>query len=52
MDMKDFAKYLKYTSFDEALHKIRRISLERILASESSIREVQPSKEAQAKQTA
>lgn len=29
MDMKDFSKYLKYKSFDEAIHHIRRISLER-----------------------
>ncbi len=29
MDMKDFSKYLKYESFDEAVHHIKRISLER-----------------------
>ncbi len=34
MDMKDFSKYLKYKSFDEALHHIRRISMERTADSE------------------
>jgi hypothetical protein len=38
MNMKDFAKYLTYTSFDEALHHIRRMSLERIIESETSIK--------------
>jgi hypothetical protein len=36
MDMKDFSKYLKYKSFDEAVHQIRRISLERVVDSESA----------------
>lgn len=29
MKMKDFARYLKYESFDKALHHIRQISSER-----------------------
>lgn len=29
MDVKDFSKYLKHRSFDELLHNVRRISLER-----------------------
>ncbi len=38
MDMKDFAKYLKYESFDEALHDIRRISSERTDETERSVK--------------
>jgi len=29
MDMEDFSKYLKYKSFNEAVHHVRRISMER-----------------------
>jgi hypothetical protein len=35
MDLKEFGKYLQHTSFDAALHHVRRLSLERILANES-----------------
>lgn len=35
MDMKDFSKYLKYKSFDETVHHVRRISMERTADSES-----------------
>ncbi len=49
MNMKDFAKYLTYMSFQGALHKVRRISLERILASEALI---QRPKKPQAKKIA
>jgi len=52
MNMKDFAKYLTYTSFQEALHKVRRVSLERILASESLIETIQRPKDPQAKKIA
>jgi hypothetical protein len=38
MDMKNFFKYLKYKSFDEALHHARRISSERTAESESLIK--------------
>ena len=38
MDMKDFSKYLKYRSFDEALHHARRISSERTSDNESLIK--------------
>jgi hypothetical protein len=37
MDMKNFAQYLQNKSFDEELHKVRKQSLERINANESSI---------------
>ncbi len=42
MNMKEFAQYLKHISFDEALHKIRRMSLERIVVNEPG-RHEQPS---------
>jgi len=35
MNIKDFSQYLKYKSFDEALHHARRISSERTAESES-----------------
>ena len=44
MNMKQFATYLKNTSFDEELHKIRQISLERIVANEPVISERQSSR--------
>jgi hypothetical protein len=34
MDVKDFSKYLKHKSFDELLHHVRRISLERVTDNE------------------
>jgi hypothetical protein len=37
MNMKDFAQYLQHKSFDKELHKIRKLSLERINANETSI---------------
>jgi hypothetical protein len=37
MNMKDFAQYLQYQSFDKELHKIRRLSLERINTNETSL---------------
>jgi len=44
MNMKQFAAYLKNTSFDEELHKIRQISLERIVANEPVLSEGQSSR--------
>jgi hypothetical protein len=38
MEMKDFAKYLKYESFDKALHHIRQISSERTTEAELSVK--------------
>ena len=38
MEMKDFAKYLKYESFEKALHHIRQISLERTKETELSVK--------------
>jgi hypothetical protein len=40
--MKDFAKYLNYSSFHEVLHHIRKISLERIVANEPLTDQRQP----------
>jgi hypothetical protein len=34
MDMKNFFNYLKYKSFDDAVHHARRISMERTAESE------------------
>jgi len=34
MDLKEFAQYLKQTSFDAALHHVRILSFERILENE------------------
>jgi len=34
IDMNDFGKYLTYISFQEAVHQIKKISLERIIANE------------------
>ncbi|NIR47223.1 hypothetical protein GWO43_01895 [candidate division KSB1 bacterium] len=39
MEMKDFAKYIKKKSFDKELHRIRKISYERILSSETFLEE-------------
>ncbi len=38
MEMKDFARYLKYESFDKALHHIRQISSERTKETELSVK--------------
>jgi hypothetical protein len=38
MKMKDFARYLKYESFDKALHHIRQISSERTSEAELSVK--------------
>jgi hypothetical protein len=38
MKMKDFARYLKYESFDKALHHIRQISSERTTETELSVK--------------
>ena len=34
INMNDFGKYLTYISFQEAVHQIKKISLERIIANE------------------
>ena len=39
IDLKNFAKYLQHISFDEALHRVRRISWDSVLASEFLIGE-------------
>lgn len=36
MELKEFGKYLKYKSFQQALHQARQKSYERILAAERS----------------
>lgn len=41
MDMKAFAKYLEYESFEASLHHVRRISMERIAENESLARTFQ-----------
>lgn len=38
MEMKNFARYLKYESFDKALHHIRQISSERTTETELSVK--------------
>ena len=38
MKMKDFARYLKYESFDKALHHIRQISSERTSETELAVK--------------
>ena len=38
MEMKNFARYLKYESFDKALHHIRQISSERTKETELSVK--------------
>ncbi len=52
MEMKDFAKYLKYKSFDKAVHYIRRISMERTADSESTGRIIQQGDNRQEKRVA
>lgn len=51
MDMKDFAKYLTYKSFDEALHHIRKVSAERITDVESSVKVFQQGKNQKERKT-
>lgn len=41
MDMKEFAKYLEYESFEASLHHVRRISMDRIAENESLARTFQ-----------
>mgnify|MGYP006312260423 CR=1 FL=1 len=36
MKMEDFAQYLTTISFDEALHQVRQLSYERIIANEQT----------------
>lgn len=36
MNMKDFAQYLTAISFDKALHQVRHLSYERVIASEQT----------------
>lgn len=38
MKIKDFARYLKYESFDKALHHIRQISSERTSETELAVK--------------
>ncbi len=52
MDMKDFAKYLKYKSFDKALHHIRRISSERTAETERLVKVYQERQDQQERKTA
>ena len=37
MELKEFGKYLKYKSFQQALHQARQKSYERIVAAERSV---------------
>ena len=39
IDFKDFSQYLNDISFDEALHRVRRMSWDRVLANEFLIGE-------------
>lgn len=50
--MEGFAKYLKNVSLNEALHKVRKISWERILDSETFIEDLLQTKPKKVKQTA
>jgi hypothetical protein len=52
MDVKDFSRYLKYKSFDEALHHIRRISMERTADSEPLLKIIQREDNRQEKKAA
>ncbi len=52
MEMKDFARYLKYDSFDKALHHIRKISSERTTETELSVKRYPEGKNRQKKKTA
>ncbi len=38
--MKEFAKYLKTVSFDEALHHARQLNRERVIANEQTLETV------------
>ena len=37
MNMKEFAHYLNTVSFDEALHHVRKLSYERVVANEQML---------------
>jgi hypothetical protein len=37
MELKEFSKYLKYKSFQQALHRARQKSYERIVAAERPV---------------
>jgi len=37
MELKEFGRYLKYKSFQQALHRARQKSYERILAAEQPV---------------
>ncbi len=52
MDVKDFSKYLKHKSFDELLHHVRRISLERVADNEFPARVFQQEQNRQETKTA
>jgi hypothetical protein len=52
MDMKDFANYLNYKSFDEALHHIGQISSERIMDIELPVKVFQQGKNQKERKTA
>jgi hypothetical protein len=52
MEMKNFARYLKYESFDKALHHIRQISSERTTEAELSAKIYPEKKNRQKKKTA
>ncbi|MFH1962487.1 MAG: hypothetical protein ABIJ30_06385 [bacterium] len=52
MDMKKFSKYLKYKSFDESIHYIRQISLERTADIESAEKVIQQEDNQQEKKAA
>lgn len=52
MEMKDFAKYLKYKSFDKALHHIRQISSERTTEAELSVKIYQEEQDRRKKKSA
>ncbi len=42
MNMKEFAQYLNTVSFDEALHHVRQLSYERVMANEQTFDAVRP----------
>ena len=52
MEMKDFARYLNYDSFDKMLHHIRQISVERTNETELSVKIYPEGRNQQGKKTA
>jgi hypothetical protein len=52
MEMKDFARYLKYETFDKALHHIRQISAERTAETELSVKIYPEGQDQQVRRTA